>query len=130
MRRALCASVWLIAASTIGAHAALAQEVKRTELKHEDVPGTNLEVIVQLVETPPGAVSPKHYHNGQEISYVLEGGQVQFPGKEPQTRTPGEVSYNKREVPHAGYKVVGDKTLKSLNIYIVDKGKPLAVPVQ
>jgi hypothetical protein len=30
-----------------------------------------------------------------------------------------------RDVPHAGAKVVGDKPLKMLNVFIVDKGKPV-----
>jgi hypothetical protein len=30
-----------------------------------------------------------------------------------------------RDVPHAGVKVVGDKSLKMLNVFIVDKGKPV-----
>jgi quercetin dioxygenase-like cupin family protein len=89
-----------------------------------------MEIIVQLVESPPGTVTSKHFHNGEEVAYVLEGGMVQFPGKEPEARKPGQIVMNKREAPHAGYTVVGDKTIKSLNIYIVDKGKPLAVPVQ
>jgi hypothetical protein len=30
-----------------------------------------------------------------------------------------------RDVPHAGAKVVGDRPLKMLNVFIVDKGKPV-----
>ena len=29
-----------------------------------------------------------------------------------------------RDVPHAGFKVVADKSLKMLTVHIVDKGKP------
>jgi hypothetical protein len=32
-------------------------------------------------------------------------------------------------VPHAGYKVIGDKPLKLLTVHIVDKGKPLTTNV-
>ena len=108
----------------------MAQEAKRTEIKRSDLTGTNMEIIVQIVESPPGTVIAKHFHNGEEVAYVLEGGIVQFPGKAPEPRTPGQIAVNKREAPHAGFTVVGDKTIKSLNMYIVDKGKPLAVPVQ
>lgn len=108
---------------------ASAQEAKRTELKRQDLTGTNMEIIVQLVESPPGTVLPRHFHNGEEIAYTLEGGMVQTPGRPPQERPAGTIVINKRETPHAGYSVVGDKTIKSLNIYVVDKGKPLAVPV-
>jgi hypothetical protein len=34
-----------------------------------------------------------------------------------------------REVPHGGWKVVGDKPLKLLTIHIVDKGKQITWPV-
>ena len=33
-----------------------------------------------------------------------------------------------RGAPHAGYTVVGDKTIKILSVYIVDKNKPLQEP--
>ncbi|MHC2332950.1 hypothetical protein [Bradyrhizobium sp. USDA 4454] len=31
---------------------------------------------------------------------------------------------NQRGVPHAGFKIGGDKTLKLINVFVVDKGKP------
>jgi hypothetical protein len=37
--------------------------------------------------------------------------------------------FHVREVPHAGWKVVGDKPLKLLTVHVVDKGKPLSVNV-
>jgi hypothetical protein len=37
----------------------------------------------------------------------------------------GAATLNARDVPHAGFKVVGDKTLKMLTVHIVDKGKPV-----
>jgi hypothetical protein len=33
-------------------------------------------------------------------------------------------------VPHGGFKVVGDRSLKMLNVFVVDKGKPLTEPAQ
>jgi quercetin dioxygenase-like cupin family protein len=130
MKRALRLAAGILFGSALLTTASLAQEVKRTEIKREDLTGTNMQIIVQLVESPPGSFSPRHVPNGEEVYYVLEGGTIQAPGEPPQAREPGQTIINKRDVPHAGYKVVGDKTIKSLNIYIVDKGKPLAVPVQ
>ncbi len=113
----------------VAAGAAQAQEVKRTEIGRTPVSGDDSkEIIVQIVEAPPGAISERHYHNGEEFYYVLEGGKIQMPGKEPQERPAGAHGVNLREVPHAGYKVVGDKTIKTLSFYVVDKGKPLQVP--
>lgn len=108
---------------------AVAQEIKRTELGRSPVSGDDTkEIIMQLVEFPPGATSPRHFHNGEESFYVLEGGTVQVVGKEPKERPAGERGINQRGVPHAGYTVVGDKTIKILSVYVVDKGKPLQEP--
>jgi hypothetical protein len=35
-----------------------------------------------------------------------------------------------RDIPHAGFKVGGDKPLKMLTVHIVDKGTPLSVPAK
>ena len=112
------------------AGAAAAQAVKRTELGRSPVSGDpSREIVVQLVEIPPGATSGRHFHNGEESFYVLEGATVQSPGKAPAERPTGEHGINRRDVPHAGYTVVGDKPLKILSVYVVDKDKPLQVPV-
>lgn len=108
---------------------AVAQEIKRTELGRSPVSGDDTkEIIMQLVEFPPGATSPRHVHNGEESFYVLDGGTVQVAGKEPKERPAGERGINQRGVPHAGYTVVGDKTIKILSVYVVDRGKPLQEP--
>lgn len=108
---------------------AMAQEIKRTELGRSPVSGDDTkEIIMQLVEFPPGATSPRHFHNGEESFYVIEGGTVQVAGKEPKARSVGERGINQRGVPHAGYTVVGDKTIKILSVYVIDKGKPLQEP--
>ncbi|GLS43495.1 cupin domain-containing protein [Methylobacterium brachythecii] len=107
-----------------------AQEVKRTDLGRSPLSGDeSKEIVMQLVEIPPGATSRRHFHNGQEAFYVMEGGKVQLPGKDAIDRAAGEHGINQREVPHAGYTNVGDKPIKILSVYIVDKDKPLQVPV-
>ncbi|MBE7200566.1 MAG: cupin domain-containing protein [Parafilimonas terrae] len=108
------------------AGAAAAQEVKRTELGRAPVSGDETrEIIMQLVEIPPGATSRRHFHNGEEAYYVLEGALAQVPGQAAKERATGERGINRRGVPHAGYTVIGDRTLKILSVYVVDKGKPL-----
>jgi hypothetical protein len=37
----------------------------------------------------------------------------------------GAATINTRNVPHAGFRVAGDKALKMLTVHIVDKGKPV-----
>jgi quercetin dioxygenase-like cupin family protein len=87
-----------------------------------------MEVIMAVVELPPGAVVPRHFHYGEEGFYVLSGGMAETPdGKQFPLET-GSSALNVREVPHAGFKIVGDKTVKLLTVHAVDKGKPLTVP--
>jgi quercetin dioxygenase-like cupin family protein len=107
---------------------AQAQDVKRTEIQRHDLTGTQMEVIEAIVEAPPGALLPRHYHNGEEAFYVIEGASVQSPDGKTTVLATGSSGLNVREVPHAGWKVVGDKTLKLLTVHVVDKGKPLSVP--
>jgi quercetin dioxygenase-like cupin family protein len=107
---------------------AQAQEVKRTEVQRHDLIGTQMEVIEAIVEAPLGALLPRPYHKGEEAFYVIEGTSVQSPDGKTTELATGSSGLNMREVPHAGWKVVGDKTLKLLTVHVVDKGKPLSVP--
>lgn len=103
-----------------------APAIKRTELSRSPVTGfDHLEIITQLVEFPPGSSSPRHFHPGEETFYVLEGGSVQEPGRPPRERVSGEHGVISRGIHHSGYTVVGDRTIKVLSVYVVDKGKPL-----
>ncbi len=106
------------------------QEIQRRIISRHDLTGTNMEVVLVETEIPPGAFSPKHTHPGEEAFYIFQGATVEAPGEEPQKREPGTGGINARDVPHAGYKVVGDTSLKMVNVYIVDKDKPLAIPVK
>ncbi|HUP48152.1 MAG TPA: cupin domain-containing protein [Thermoanaerobaculia bacterium] len=105
-----------------------AQEVKRTELQRGDLTGTTMEVILAIMEIPPGATVPRHFHHGEETMYVLEGAMVQMPGQASQMLAAGSSAINARDVPHAGFQVVGEKTLRLLTVHVVDKGKPLYPP--
>jgi quercetin dioxygenase-like cupin family protein len=121
---------WIALLTLCLANQAFSQQAARTELKRADLTGTNMEIVVARVELPVGAVSAKHLHYGEEIVFVLEGGLIQMPGGSPTARETGSVELNVREVPHAGYKVVGDKPVKIITVHIVDKGKPMTVPVK
>ena len=98
----------------------------RKELRRVDLSGApGMEVVLSLGEYKPGDEIPAHFHHGVETGYVLEGGMVEVPGKPAfaiPTRAP---IMNLRDAPHAGFKIVGDKTIKLLTVHIVDKGKPL-----
>lgn len=113
-------------ALTVSANA----QTNRQELKRADLTGTDMEIIVSVVDVPPGNELARHTHHGEEAVYVLEGATLVLPdGKEVPFPT-GRVSINTRDVPHAGFKIAGDKTLKMLTVHIVDKGKPLVEPAK
>jgi hypothetical protein len=116
------------AAVAIAAWASLAQSSARKSSVRTSL-APIWEMIMTVLEAPPGAVLPKHFHHGEEAFYVLKGAMTEVPGQAPSARVPGTGGINVREVPHAGYKVVGDKPLKLLTVHVVDKGKPLAVNV-
>jgi len=105
-------------------------QTNRQELKRADLTGTNMEIIVSVVDVPAGNSLPRHTHHGEEAVYVLDGATLALPdGKEIQFPT-GAAVINVRDVPHAGFKITGDKTLKMLTVHIIDKGKPMMEPAQ
>lgn len=122
------ARVCLFVASTMAiAGASWGQDAPgRKELRRVDLSGApGMEVVLSTGEYKPGDSIGLHFHHGVEAGYVLEGGMVQAPGKEPIALAAGAPIMNLRDVPHAGWTVVGDKTVKLVTVHIVDKGKPL-----
>jgi quercetin dioxygenase-like cupin family protein len=124
----LIATKWVAAVVAATAFVCLAHaqdSANRKEMKRADLTGTKMEVILSTAEYKPGETIPRHIHHGEAAFYVLEGATVETPdGKQIQLAT-GAGSINLRDVPHAGFKVVGDKSLKLVTVHIVDKGAPL-----
>jgi quercetin dioxygenase-like cupin family protein len=97
----------------------------RQELKREDVAGTNMEVIISVIETQPGELIARHIHHGEEAFYVLQGATFETSDGKQITLPTGAAAINHRDVPHGGLKVVGDTPFKYLAVHVVDKGAPL-----
>ena len=97
----------------------------RQELKREDVAGTNMEVIISVVEAQPGELLARHIHHGEEAFYVPQGATFETPDGKQIKLAAGAAAINHRDVPHAGLKVVGDTPFKYLAVHVVDKGAPL-----
>jgi|SRR5580704_17193818 quercetin dioxygenase-like cupin family protein len=119
----------IVVATALGfvglAHAQDLSPKNRQELKRGDLSGTNMEVIISVVENQPGETIPRHIHHGEEAFYVLQGATIETPdGKQIKLDT-GTGAINPRDVPHAGVKVVGDTPFKYLAVHVVDKGAPL-----
>jgi len=80
---------------------------------------------IPLLEVPPGATVARHVHQGEEVVYEIEGGTLEQPDGKLVVFEAGAAIIYSGDVPHAGAKVLGDKPLKMLNVFIVDKGKPV-----
>lgn len=101
-------------------------QAERTILNRADLPGApGMEVISSVLEVKPGETVPRHFHNGIESGYTIEGAMIQLPGKEPQMMAAGASIWNLPGIFHGGFKVVGSTPLKLYTVHIVEKGKPL-----
>jgi len=122
---------WIIAAlaALAFAGAALAQESldpkNRQELKRSPLTGTNMEVVISVIEAMPGETLSRHIHHGEEAFYVLQGATLETADGKQIKFAPGTAAINARDVAHGGLKVIGDTSLKYLAVHIVDKGAPL-----
>ncbi|MFZ6817205.1 cupin domain-containing protein [Undibacterium sp. Ji22W] len=101
------------------------QEKQRVELLGPNGIATGMEVISSVAEYQPGEGIDLHLHHGIEALYVVQGAQIQMPGKESLSLSTGASLMNLRMVPHGGFKVVGDTSLKLFTVHIVEKNKPL-----
>jgi quercetin dioxygenase-like cupin family protein len=122
----------LIVGSGLALHVARAQQtgIKRTDLQRHDLSAPGREVIQVRVDFAPGAVAPNHTHPGEEIIYVIEGSlEYEVEGKPPVTLHAGEVLFIPAGAIHSA-KNVGSGNAAELATYVVEKGKPLVVPVK
>jgi len=118
----------LLTAWTLSAQQA---EIKRTELLRTDLPGVEgKEAVVFMAVIPPGVVTGKHRHPGNELIYVLEGsyvldvdgkGAIPLKAGDARHAPPGEV--------HAAKSLGSPRASKVLVFLIAEKGQPLAIPV-
>ena len=103
--------------------------ITRTILETFDVPNSNYETVIMLVELAPKVNTGLHTHPGFDAAYVLEGDLTVLergqPGKPIRA---GQSWYVRPGVVHEVK--AGDRTTKVLAMYVVEKGKPLATPWQ
>jgi quercetin dioxygenase-like cupin family protein len=104
---------------------------KRTILQKADVAASPAqETLLGTVEIPVGAGNPKHIHNGTEIGYVVEGQlRQEVDGQPPRILGPGDSFLIPRGVPHQSF-LLGDKPVKLISTWTVDKGGELMIPVK
>jgi len=117
----------LACAQQLPAAANQSPTIKRIPLQKFDVQGTNMETIIGIAEIAPNVNIGRHSHPGVESGYVLSGeSTLLVDGQPPRELKPGD-SY---QIP---YGVIHDaKTgasgAKVIATYVVEKGKPFAVP--
>jgi quercetin dioxygenase-like cupin family protein len=113
-------------------HVAWAQQagIQRTDLQRHDLSVRGREAIQVRVELAPGVSSGKHWHHGEELVYVLEGTlEYQIENAPPVTLKAGDVLFIPARAIHAA-RNVGTSPGAELATYVVEKGKPLVVPVK
>jgi quercetin dioxygenase-like cupin family protein len=117
---------------TVGAFAvtggAVAQQsaIKRTPLQKIEFPEGYV-TITGIVEVQAGGSAGRHTHPGIETGYVLEGETDLIIEGKPQHLKAGD-SYAIPAGAVHDVKAAGDKPVKLLGIYVVDKTRPLATP--
>jgi quercetin dioxygenase-like cupin family protein len=128
-RMACAVGFGLMMAAFVGLHA---QQTgfKRTVVQQGDLSTPGREVVQAIAEIQPGGQSGKHTHPGEEVAYILEGTiMLEMAGKPAVSKTAGEAFLVPAGTVHNA-KNTGKTVAKVLGTYIVEKGKPLATPVQ
>jgi quercetin dioxygenase-like cupin family protein len=105
------------------------QAAKRTILQKAELADLDQrEGLIITGEIPPGAETGRHTHPGTELGYLLEGSIVlEVEGTSPRTYKAGATWILAPGQVHNA-KGSGDTTARTLVVYIVEKGKPLASP--
>jgi quercetin dioxygenase-like cupin family protein len=122
--------VALVGLGIIFSATAQAQSSKRTELTKGDLTGKDMDIVVGIVEVPPGASGVLHTHPGEEAYYVIDGATGETPDGKPVKFEAGTAAINPRGFQHGAFRITGDKTLKLLTVHIVDKGQPMMQPAK
>ena len=109
--------------------AAAPSPLKRTILQtHTLVTQPTRDAITALAELEVGGVAPRHTHTGEEIGYVVQGtGVVEMEGAAPRTVNAGDVFFVPPNTPHL-VRNTGKIVWKGVSTYLIETGKPLAVP--
>jgi len=104
--------------------------VKRTIVAKIEVPDSNYEVITAMLEIAPGFKAGRHFHPGLVTGHILEGTfWYALDGEPEKTFGPGEaVAIPMKGIHNEG--AVGDKPMKAVVTYVVEKGQPLVQPVK
>jgi len=103
------------------------QGLKRIPLQKFDVPGTALETVIGIAEVAPNFAIGRHSHPGVESGYIMEGtATMMIDGQPPRELKAGDSYVVPAGVMHDAKS--GPQGAKAIATYVVEKGKPFAVP--
>ncbi len=111
----------------------MAQDPTVKSLISKDLPEfPGKEVLMSVVEYPPGGRDPIHRHNAHAFVYVMEGSIVmQVKGGKEVTLTPGQTFYEAPDDVHlVGRNASNTQPAKFIVFLIKDKGAPALVPLR
>src|SRR5450432_636632 len=127
MIRKILLGLTVVAFACAGAAIAQQASIKRTPLQKAEFP-EGFVTVSGIAEIPAGGTAGRHTHPGVEMGYLLEGeADLIIEGKPDQHLKAGDSYMIPAGTVHDA-KVHGDKPLKVLGVYVVDKTKPLASP--
>ena len=126
---AICAAVGLVATKVDAqAPAAPLAGVTRTILSKTEFPGDKYITLLARAEIAPGTTVPWHTHPGVETAYVLDGeANLSVRGLPDRKIMAADGFQIPLETPHSVRN--GDKPLKIVVTYVVEKDKPLVTLV-
>jgi len=89
------------------------------------------ELVMLVIEYPPGSVDPVHTHHAQALVYVLEGAIVmQVRGGTPVTLTAGQTFYEGLDDVHVVGRNASQTAPAKFMVFLVKvKGAPILTPV-
>jgi quercetin dioxygenase-like cupin family protein len=98
--------------------------------RHDQSQVTGKEIILGSAQLPAGAIIGWHTHDGDEIGYVLKGDLIlKTRGKPDLALKAGDHFFNARGTVHSVLAAPGTPGGTAISTWVVDKGKPLASPV-
>jgi quercetin dioxygenase-like cupin family protein len=127
MIRKILLGLIVVASACAGAAIAQQNAIKRTPLQKVEFPEGYV-TVSGIAEVPPGGSAGRHTHPGIETGYLLEGEADLIVEGQPDRHLKAGDSYTVPAGVVHDAKVSGDKPLKVIAVYIVDKTKPLASP--
>lgn len=134
MRRCLSLCAVAVAALTLHASPVAAQQpstaptLTRTVLLQRTLTVPGRDGVLVRAELAPGASAPRHTHPGEEFGYVLDGTvRFEVAGQPAMTLAAGDAFYIPPNTPHVAHNT-GTTPWKAISTYVVESGKPLAIP--